>query len=507
MTEGVTLPGHNLVAALHAAAAAGGWLDRRAFVAGAVSVCHREVYSCAAAAATVLAAEGVQAYDRVLLALDDGLDLVAAFLGTIQLGAVAVLANPCAHVAELRAAEESARPALVVAESSLIEAFTATPVLPKPQFGHAMATARPAPVRSCSPDTEAYGQFTSGTTGRPKLVLHRHADPLVYDGAFGGPVLGLSVDDVVLSVSRMYFAYGLGNSVFYPLLHGATAVLTDARPSPEDTLRAVTDLGVTVLFAVPAFYAQLLAHADHTVVARVRLAVTAGEVLPPGLEARMVALVGRRLLNGIGSTEIGQTFASNAPHAWRAGTVGRSLPPYAVRVVTADGELVGAGEEGHLEVRGPTIGVGQSDGSTRAAPADWQPTGDLAVLDDDGFLRPTGRADDIEIVGGINIHPADIESVLSEHTLVREVAVCSTRSVDGETGLRAYVVREYADVDDAQLAAGLIATARERMTRYMVPKSVTFVPDLPRTNSGKLRRHVLRAMAARVPLEEERAEP
>ncbi|CCH30889.1 AMP-binding protein [Actinosynnema sp. NPDC047251] len=473
----------NLVGVLRDRARAGGWLHRPAYE-GAGAVTHAEVYAGAARVAGGLRAGGVQAGDRVVLLLDDGPDFVSVFLGAATIGAVATPVNPRLHPDELRAAVVLADPALVVcrpADLAALHGFP-VPVLVGPPVGD------PVDPVPCGLDVPAFALLTSGTTGAPRLCPHHHADPLVYHRAFGGPVLGLTPQDVVHSVSKMHFAYGLGNSLFYPLLSGCRAVL-DAEPAtPDDVLRILDEHGVTTLFSVPTFYARLLAHPRGDRLGALRLAVTAGEVLPPALEERLVALLGDRLLNGIGTTEVGQAFTSNAPQGWRAGTVGRALPPYEVRVVDEAGAPVGPEVPGRLEVRGPTVTLGmRADGSPQRT-SGWSATGDLATVDGAGYVRVSGRADDVENVGGIKVHPVAVEHLLAAHPLVREAVVCAETS----GGLLAYVVRGEGDESDDDLTSALLAACRERLTAYKVPRTVVYVPALPRTGSGKLRRHVVR---------------
>jgi acyl-coenzyme A synthetase/AMP-(fatty) acid ligase len=355
------------------------------------------------------------------------------------------------------------------------------------------------PAHVCSQSQLAYALFTSGTTGEPRLCFHAHADSLVYDHTFGKAALALRPGDVTLSVSKTHFAYGLGNSVFYPLLSGATAILEPAAPTADGVLASVTRFGVDVLFAVPSFYARLLAHPEAEALSSVAIAVCAGEVLPRSVEERVDALDGPILLNGIGSTEMGQTFASNVPGSRRFGTVGRALPPYRIRVVDGAGDDLAPGCEGRLIVRGTTLAFPcASAHEYRAAPTGlWYPTGDLAALDDDGYLRIPGRLDDVEIVGGINVHPSEIEDLFSRHAMVRDVAVCATRDSRGVSRLVAYVVPADDSGDRRTLEADLLASARGRMAPYKIPRGIVFVPELPRTFTGKLRRRALREAAAR----------
>ena len=229
-----------------------------------------------------------------------------------------------------------------------------------------------------------------------------------------------------------------------------------------------------MLFSVPTFYAHLVAGGRHERLASVRVAVSAGEALTPELAARARAFLGCPILDGLGSTEVGQTFASNTLDEWRDGTVGRALPPYRVEV---------RGDEGALWVAGPTLPLGHT--------GEWLCSGDLAVIDDDGFVHLRGRADDVEQVGGISISPQEIEAVLSRHPDVTEVAVAGVVGVDGASRLEAFVVAA-PGTQAERLERELVAMARAELAPFKVPRAVVLVDELPRTPTGKLRRFVLR---------------
>lgn len=478
----------NLVDALRAGAAAGRWLDRPAYEVDGAVLTHADVYDGAARVAGALVRAGVRAGARVALVLDDSADFVLAFLGAVHAGAVAVPVNPRLHHDELRQVLGAARPALVVHRPGDAPPDTGCPAT---TFA-GLDASEPVPVTPRAAHDQAYATFTSGTTGVPRLCPQLHGDPLVHHRSFAVPALGLGPDDVVHSVSKLYFAYGLGNSLLYPLMSGCRVVLNPDPPLVDDVLAVVDKYRVTALFAVPTFYARLIAHPGSERLANLRLAATGGEVLAPALEERLAEVLGDRLLNGIGSTEVGQAFTHNTPTARRAGTVGRALPPFEVRVVDERGDPVEPDVVGRLQVRGPTVTLGVREDGEAERTTDWYATGDLASVDADGFVRVVGRQDDIENVGGIKVHPLEVEHLLASHPLVREAAVCATPDDDGAVRLRAYVVRADGPVGDDELADDLTALARRRLTPYKVPREVVFVPSLPRTGSGKLRRHVVR---------------
>jgi fatty-acyl-CoA synthase/fatty acid CoA ligase FadD22 len=489
----------NLTTVLERRAAHQGWMDRPAWsvgegaVSGAVS--HRGVYDGAARTASLLAAAGVGSGDRVLIALTDGPELCWAFLGALRLGAIAVPVNPRLHVDDHRRMTERCRPGVVVCSRDLAENFGAIPAVAAEDLAERVAALGRHPGLVVeSPEAPAYAQFTSGTTGRPKAAVHRHNDPLVYHRAFATAALDLRPDDVVLSVSKLHFAYGLGNTLFFPLLSGCRAVLHADAPRPDVIADLVEHHGVTVLFAVPTFYAHLLATGREAAFASLRAAVSAGEALMPELGRRTSALLGCPVLDGLGSTEVGQTFVSNTLHSRRDGTVGRALPPYEVSVRDDARQALPAGRLGTLWVRGPTVMLeylGQPEATAANMDGDWLCTGDRAMLDPDGFVTLRGRVDDLEMVGGVSVAPLEIEEVLGVHPSVIEVAVAGVRDELGASRLEAFVVPA-AGVGPA-LEAELMALARDRLAPHKVPRAIHLVTGLPRTATGKLRRFVLRA--------------
>jgi len=496
----------NLAALLEARATDAGFDPRPAFTVGtadaSATVTHREVHAGSARAATALADLGVGRDDRVLLVLRDGLAFVWAFLGAVRLGALAVPVNPQLTEADHRFLVEDSGAVAVVCESDLVTRFSdGPPSMTADEVARAAATLAPHAVAAVESTHGAYAQYTSGATGAPKAAVHRHGDPLVYHRACSTGALGIHPGDVVLSVSKMYFAYGLGNSLFFPLLSGASAVLHPGRPRPAEIEALVARHGVTVLFAVPTLYASLVAGCSRSAFASVRVAVSAGEILTHGLAERSREFFGFPLLDGLGSTEVGQTFASNTIDVVRPGTVGRCLAPYEVAVRDDAGRDLPAGTVGALWVRGPTVLVeylGRPAETAAAFDRDWFGTGDLASVDPDGFVHLKGRADDMEMVGGISVAPREIEDLLSGHPAVTEVAVAGVRDGDGASRLCAFVVTpraatDTAATDTAAMAAELLSLARDRLAAYKVPRSVTVVDALPRTPTGKLRRFMLRS--------------
>lgn len=484
----------NLAAALERRAAEGGWTHDVAFVVGGRSFTHGDVHDGAARAAGVLARRGVGRGDRVLVVLSDGIELVWSFLGAVRLGAVAVLANPRLTPADHDFLAADARPRVVVCDDDLAGRFAGAEVVPGAGLERLAASCPPEAPVPVGGGAAAYAQYTSGTTGTPRAAVHAHGHPAVYFDAFARPALAIDRGDVVLSVSKLYFAYGLGNALFFPLFAGCRAVLVPGRPRPDLVADLVEANGVSLLFAVPTFYAHLVAPGRSGAMGSLRAAVSAGERLAPPLAERAGDLLGCPVLDGLGSTEVGQTFASNTLTSSRPGTVGRALPPYRVSVRDDGGEPLPAGRVGSLWVAGPTLlleYLGRPDATRASRRGEWLVTGDRAEMSDDGFVRLHGRSDDLEMVGGISVSPVEIEAVLGGHPAVTEVAVAAVARPDGSSRLTAFVVRRD-DAPAGDVSAELLAVARSALAPFKVPRGIRFVDALPRTPTGKLRRFVLR---------------
>jgi acyl-coenzyme A synthetase/AMP-(fatty) acid ligase len=353
-------------------------------------------------------------------------------------------------------------------------------------------------------DAAAYVQYTSGTTGRPKGAVHRHSDPLAYRRAMAEQALRMTPDDVVFSVSKACFPYGLGNTVLFPLYTGASSILWPDRPTVRGVVEQARRHRPTLLFATPACYARLVAEGDAAAFASLRAAGSAGESLPPPLADRVESFLGCPLLDGLGMTETGHSFVSNTVTRRRRGTVGVVLPPYEISVRKPsgpgrDGALlaeVAPGEQGVLHVRGPSVlleYLGRPDRTAEVVGRDgWLRTGDLVHVDADGFVHLHGRVDDLETIGGVTISPWPAELALGGHPAVAEAAVTV---VNGE--VRAFVVPQTGCPASAELAASLRDLVRTELDLALTPRTVSFVPALPRAANGKLHRIRLRRVLLR----------
>ncbi|MER6156987.1 benzoate-CoA ligase family protein [Streptomyces sp. NPDC001868] len=510
----------NVAAHLAALAERRGWTDRPAFHQGHRAYSHGEIHDLAARAATVLTDHGVRPGDRVLLALPDSVTWVTTFLALARLGAVAVLVNPELTPPELQFMAQDTEAVLWVTGPGLdglipsprkgrgelrdqphtartVKTAVAAPRLGSDQLMALSTTANPMPhAHPVDAHTPLYIQYTSGTTGHPKGVVHVHGDPKTYHDLIGRRLLRITADDVTLSVSRLYFAYGFGNALVFPLFSGSSAVLSDRRPTPAAVDELVARHRVTLLYSVPSAYAALVAdraNGHEDCFASVRAAVSAGEGMPAGLGKQVTELLGAPVLEQIGSTEAGHAFCANSFDHNHPGTVGRPVPGFEVELRDRAGAQVADGETGELWVRGPTVTPGylnRPEETERALVGGWLNTRDRAVREPDGSYRHLGRADDMEMVGGITVSPLEVEALLRTHPGVRDVAVAAVTDERGASRLRAFVVP--VPPIGVGLEAELICMARGRLAAFKVPRSVSFVPTLPRTATGKLRRHLVR---------------
>ncbi len=481
----------NLALRLEQLSASRGWDARPAYLCGQDRWTHGELHALAARLATVLAGRGVGRGDRVLLALPDDIGLVATYLAVARLGAVAVLVNPLLTAEDHAYLTEDSGARLCVTQPALRDRFACW--ADAGALLEAARAAAPHPAAECGPGDPLYVQYTSGTTGRPKGVVHRHGDVEEYHAASGAAVFRVTADDVLLSVSKIYFTYGFDNSMAYPLFSGASAVLLPGVFDPRATAGAVREHGVSVLFGVPNANVKLLG-TDPAAYRSLRAVVSAGEGLPAEISRRLSAHFGVPVLNQLGATEVGQALCSGSLDVDVPGTIGTALPGFTLQVRDTAGRPVTDGVTGELWVTGPTLADGylNKPAETAATFVDgWFNTRDLVARNPDGTYTHHGRGDDVEIVGGINISPHEVETVLHALPAVREVAVASVRDEHGTSALVAFVVPA-SDIEPELLERQVRTLARERLAAFKVPRTVRVVTELPRTPSGKLRRFVLR---------------
>jgi len=339
--------------------------------------------------------------------------------------------------------------------------------------------------------------YTSGSTGRPKGAVHRHRDMVVTSELFGRGVLGVHEDEVIFSAAKLFFAYGLGNAMTFPLWAGATTTLLDVRPTARNTLETIERFRPTLYFGVPTLYASQLQELESTEpdLGSLRLCVSAGEPLPAELFRRWKQRTGLTILDGLGSTEALNTFLSNRPDDVRPGTSGRPVPGYAVRIVTPDGHDAAPGEPGRLQVKGASTAACYWNNPERTAQAmqgDWLDTGDTYVCDDAGYYQHCGRSDDMLKVGGMWCSPTEIESRLIDHPDVLEAAVVGIPDEHGNIKPEAWIVLRTGLSASDQLADALMLHCKGHLAPYKFPRHIHFVAELPKTATGKIQRYLLR---------------
>ncbi|WP_428342908.1 SDR family NAD(P)-dependent oxidoreductase [Mycobacterium sp.] len=492
----------NLAQFLATKASDAGWHDKPAYV-GSHVVTHGQIHDGGARLGEVLKSRGLSSGDRVLVCLPDSPELVQLLLGCLSRGIVAFLANPELNRQDHAFVESDSEPALVVTSDSLRDRFSRSSIVGASELVSEAGRAEPTDYEPLSAHAHAYATYTSGTTGAPRAAIHRHSDVSAFVDAMCHRALQLTSEDVGLCSAPMYFAYGLGNSVWFPLATGGSAVITQWPASAEAAATLSARFQPSVLYGVPTFFARVVDTCSPDSFRSLRCLVSAGEALEIRLAERLIDFFGDiPILDGLGSTEVGQTFLSNTIADWRLGTIGKALPPYEIRVVTPDGATAGPGVDGDLWVRGPSISPGYWNSATNLAmrEGDWLDTQDRVCVDGDGWVEYRCRADDTEIVGGVNLNPREIERLITEDDSVAEAAVVGVRDSVGASALQAFVVPTNHAVLDESVIRDIHRGLLVRLSAFQVPHRFVTVERLPRTPTGKLLRTALRAESAATPI-------
>jgi len=491
----------NLAGLLARRASEAGWYDKPVYYAPDV-VTHGQVHDGGARLGEVLRKRGLSKGDRVLLCLPDSPELVQLLLACLARGILAFLANPDLHRDDHAFQERDTEPALVVTTGPLCERFQPSSVVDVTALLSDASRVEPADYEPLVADDLAYATYTSGTTGPPKAAIHRHGDPLTYVEAMCHNALRLTAQDIGLCSARMYFAYGLGNSVWFPLATGGSAVINPVPVSPEVAATLSAKYQPSVLYGVPNFFARVVDTCSPDAFGSLRCLVSAGEALELGLAERIMDFFGGiPILDGIGSTEVGQTFVSNTVDEWQVGTLGKVLPPYKIRVVAADGTTAAPGVEGDLWVRGASITPGYWKWPDPPPGNDgWLDTQDRVCVDEKGWVSYNCRADDTEIVGGVNVNPREIERIISEDDAVAETAVVGVRESTGASTLQAFLVPANGAGIDESILRDIHRRLLSRLSAFKVPHRFAITERLPRTPNGKLLRGSLRLESPTKPI-------
>jgi benzoate-CoA ligase family protein len=451
----------------------------------------------------------VRIEERVLLLLPDGPEFVYCFFGALKIGAVAVPVNTLWKAADYEYVLNDSRARVLIVSRALLPQIEAIPrarlrylrevVVADGGLADLMASASPQlEAEPTSRDDAAFWLYSSGSTGFPKGCVHLHHDMVTCAEAYARGVLGITANDRCFSVARLFFAYGLGNAMYFPLSVGATAILSAGAPTAANVYAIIEGHRPTLFFSVPTNFGMLLAHRRDGAefdLSSIRLAVSAGEALPAALFERFKQRFGVEILDGIGSTEVLHIFISNRPGAIRPGSSGLIVPGYEARLADEQGQPVPAGQIGNLLIRGDSTCStywNKHEKSKDAIEGHWIRTGDKYVQDEDGYFWYAGRSDDMLKVGGIWVSPVEVENALIEHPGVMECAVVGRCDHDGLTKPVAYVVLKDSAAGTPALAADLQQWVVAKLAEYKRPRWIEFVAELPKTATGKIQRFKLR---------------
>ncbi|MDP3250675.1 MAG: benzoate-CoA ligase family protein [Hydrogenophaga sp.] len=460
-----------------------------------------------------LTALGLRREERVLLLMHDSSDWVVAFLGALHAGVVPVavntlltaqdyaymLANSRAHAVLVSAALlPTLRTALAANPNEVHHLIVSRASEALPQGAHDFASlvaqSAPAPAADTHGDEPAFWLYSSGSTGAPKGTVHTQANLYWTAELYGKAVLGLREDDLVFSAAKLFFAYGLGNALSFPLSVGASVVLMAERPTPQACVKRFVDLKPTVFYGAPTGYGGMLASPDLPKKSDValRLCSSAGEALPQDIGQRWTNHFGVEIIDGIGSTEMLHVFLSNRPGDVRYGTTGKPVPGYEIELRGEDGRPVPDGEIGDLYIKGPSAALmywNNRDKSRDTFQGAWTKAGDKYTRDADGYCTYAGRNDDMLKVSGIYVSPFEVEATLVQHPAVLEAAVIGKQDADGLTKTKAFVVLK---AGSQATEAELQAFVKEKLAPYKYPRFIEFLSELPKTATGKIQRFRLR---------------
>ena len=496
--------------------------ERPAFIDDAGTLSYGQLAQRVRTLAAGLRALGIRREERVLLLMQDCNDWPVSFLGAMYAGLVPVAVNTLLTADDYAYMLEHSRAQAVLVSGALLPTLTAALIksdheVSKVIVSKPVADLHPAEIEfeafikahqpmakaaKTKGDDPGFWLYSSGSTGRPKGTVHSHANPYWSSMLYGKNTLKLTEKDVCFSAAKLFFAYGLGNGLTFPMTVGATAIFMAERPTPVATFARMTGrvggLKPTVFFGAPTGFAGMLAHPELPSKEQVamRLVSSAGEALPAELGERFHKHFGVHIVDGIGSTEMLHIYLSNRPHDVRYGTTGWPVPGYDVELRGDDGQPVADGEPGDLYTRGPSAALmywGNREKSRETFQGGWTKSGDKYIRNADGTFTYGGRSDDMLKVSGIYVSPFEVEATLIQHPAVLEAAVIGVADSDGLTKTKAFVVLK----SGAQASEEILkAFVKDKLAPYKYPRMIEFVPELPKTATGKIQRFKLRAQEA-----------
>jgi benzoate-CoA ligase family protein len=482
---------------------------------------YRQVQALANRIGNALHGMGVEMEQRVALLLLDSPPLAGAFWGAIKLGAVPIPINTSLRptdyvyilndsrakvllihaalwpqIAGIRSQLRYVRQIVVIGRNTLNASEKQANLLDFDEWiAGASDTLSPA---STSKDDAAFWLYSSGSTGFPKGCVHLQHDMLVCTELYARPFLRITQDDITFSAAKLYFAYGLGNNLYFPFAEGAAAVYYAGRPIGEDLFKVIDRYHPTIFYAVPTQYASMLAIPDAEKrfdCSSLRVCVSAGEPLPAELYRRWKERFGVEILDGIGSTEICHIFISNRQGEVRPGSSGKLVPGYEAKIVDEQGQIVPQGEIGNLLIKGDSTCAfywNKHEKTRQTIQGEWIHTGDKYYQDAEGFFWYCGRSDDMLKVGGQWVSPVEVESALIMHQAVLEAAVVGQADADGLIKPKAYVVLQQGQTANDALVEELKAFVKDRLAAFKYPRWIECVAELPKTATGKIQRYKLR---------------
>jgi 4-hydroxybenzoate-CoA ligase len=489
---------------------------KTAFVDPSRNMTYAELLDHVARVGPMLARFGVERENRIAMILLDTVEFPVLFWGAIRAGIVPVLLNTRLTVDQYRYLFEDSRAKVAFVSTALlpivqeaamgVETLKAIVVVgggpetvPRMDALLSLVNERAAPAKTCG-DEVAYWLYSSGTTGDPKGVMHVHTTPRIVARHAGQERIGYREDDVVFSAAKLFFSYGLGNSIICPMAVGATSVFYPERPTPQTVFETLRGYQPTMFFGVPTLYAAILADPECTPErgsSRLRLCFSAGEPLPVHVGQAWKARFGLDIVNGVGSTELGHLFVTELPHAVEYGTSGVPVNGYDLRLVDEAGRDVADGGIGELYVRGASAAAGywnQRARSRRTFEGEWTRTGDKYSRRPDGVYIYCGRADDMFKVSGIWVSPFEVEDALVAHPSVLEAAVVPFEDDNGLIKPKAFVVlKQGQDGSGRALYEELKAHVKRSIGSWKYPRWIEFVDSLPKTDTGKIQRYRLRS--------------
>jgi benzoate-CoA ligase len=482
---------------------AAGRAGKVAFIDDAGSCTYGQLAERVDRAANALRSMGIAREERIAIAMLDSIDWPALFLGAIKAGIVPVAMNTLLTRADYEYQLRDSRAKVVFVSEPLLKSFEGldfTQVVPHAKLQDLLASCAPhAEAASTTRDDMCFWLYSSGSTGAPKGTVHLHSHLVATAELYAKPVLGIRESDVVFSAAKLFFAYGLGNALTFPMAVGATAVLMAERPTPDAVFKRLVEKQPTIFYGVPTLYAALLASAafPRREQLALRICTSAGEALPKNLGERWTERTGVEILDGIGSTEMLHIFLSNRPGEVRYGTTGKPVPGYQVRLVDDQGGVVAKpGEIGELQISGPTSAVmywNQREKTKDTFQGPWTRSGDKYTFDRDGYYTYGGRSDDMLKVSGIYVSPVEVEAALITHEAVLEAAVVGGEDEQKLVKPKAYIVLKQGHSPSENLKAALQQHVKDKLAPYKYPRWIEFLGELPKTATGKIQRFKLRS--------------